>query len=207
MSGEFDSRKDSHSTKFKRRPRIFLKINFWQLCHSNLSCLHPFDNMTIIHWVKNRPKTEKLAVRSWNTNRWSNFCDPHWELTFRNKWHPGTLEISTPPEIAVETHFHARNGTKTTLVFLSADGETSWLLFPKSISLLSGGTLQPKNTYSCILKVTSWVWETQKRQASTLITTTISVYLPKPVSTDLTIKPGSILTNPIRKAVVKDWLS
>ena len=37
------------------------------------------------------------------------------------------------------------------------------------------------------------------REASTLITATTSVHLPKPVSTDLTIKPDSVLTNPIGK--------
>ena len=35
----------------------------------------------------------------------------------------------------------------------------------------------------------------QKGYASTLITATTSVHLPKPVSTDLTIKPDSVLTN------------
>ena len=25
---------------------------------------------------------------------WSSFCDPHWELTCRNKWHPGISEVS-----------------------------------------------------------------------------------------------------------------
>ena len=46
------------------------------------------------------------------------------------------------------------HGTKTTLAFLPADGEASWSLLPRSVSLLSGGTVQPENTYSCILKVT-----------------------------------------------------
>ena len=56
-------------------------------------------------------------MSSWDTNPWSNFDDPHWELICHNKWHPGTLEISTPQEIAVGTHFHARHGTKTTHIF------------------------------------------------------------------------------------------
>ena len=43
MSGEFDSRKDSQSTKFERRPRIFVKLSFRELCGSKLSGLHPFD--------------------------------------------------------------------------------------------------------------------------------------------------------------------
>ena len=55
------------------------------------------------------------------------------------------------------------HGTKTTPVFLPADAETSWLLLPSSVSLLSDGTVQPENTYSRILEVTSQVWETQKR--------------------------------------------
>ena len=45
------------------------------------------------------------------------------------------------------------HGTKTTLVFLPANGEASWFLLLSSVSLLSGGTVQPENTYSCILKV------------------------------------------------------
>ena len=45
------------------------------------------------------------------------------------------------------------HGTKTTPIFLPADGEDSWSLFPSSVSLLSGGTVQPENTYSLILKV------------------------------------------------------
>ena len=39
----------------------------------------------------------------------------------------------------------------------------------------------------------------KKELASTLITATTSVHLHKPVSTDLTIKPDSVFTNPIGK--------
>ena len=46
------------------------------------------------------------------------------------------------------------HGTKTTPVFLAADREASWSLLPTSVSLLSGGTMQPENTHSRILKVT-----------------------------------------------------
>ena len=49
------------------------------------------------------------------------------------------------------------HGTKTTPVFLSADGEASLLLLPSAVSLLSDGTVQPENTYSHILKVTGQV--------------------------------------------------
>ena len=65
----------------------------------------------------------------------------------------GSSKISTPPELAVGTSFHAQHGIKTTLVFFPADEEASWLLVPSSVSLLSGGTVQPENTYSCILQV------------------------------------------------------
>ena len=59
MSGTFNAKKDSHSTKFEQRPQIFIKLTFRELCNSKLSGLHPLDNMTLIHWVKNRSKTER----------------------------------------------------------------------------------------------------------------------------------------------------
>ena len=46
---------------------------------------------------------------------------------------------------------------KTTPVFLTADGEASWLLLPSLVSLLLGSTEQPENTDFCILKVTGQV--------------------------------------------------
>ena len=52
MSGEFDSRKDSQSTKFERRPQVFLMRSFRKLRDSKLSGLHCFDNMAIIHLVE-----------------------------------------------------------------------------------------------------------------------------------------------------------
>ena len=56
------------------------------------------------------------------------------------------------------------HGTKTTPVFLPADGEASLLLLPSWASLLSGGTVQQENTYSGILKVTGQVRESQKKK-------------------------------------------
>ena len=47
-----------------------------------------------------------------------------------------------------------KHETKTTPVFLPADGEASWSPLPSLVSLLSGGTVQPENTYSSILKGT-----------------------------------------------------
>ena len=49
------------------------------------------------------------------------------------------------------------HGTKTTPVLLPADGEASWSLLPSSVSLLSGGTVEPENTYFHILEVTGQV--------------------------------------------------
>ena len=46
----------------------------------------------------------------------------------------------------------------------------------------------------------------KKWEASTLTPAIISVHLPKPFSTDLTIKPDSVLTNLIRKDGVQSWL-
>ena len=37
-------------------------------------------------------------MSSWDTNPWYNFYDPHWQLICDNKLHPGTSEISTPPD-------------------------------------------------------------------------------------------------------------
>ena len=45
ISGVFDSREDSQSTKFKQRHQILVKLTFRELCDSKLSSLHPFDNM------------------------------------------------------------------------------------------------------------------------------------------------------------------
>ena len=90
------------------------------------------------------------------------FCNPHWEFVCCNKWLAGTLEISAPQEIAVRTNFHAWHGTEITPVFLIADREASWLLLPSLVSLVSGHTVQPKKTYSCICKVTVQVSDSQK---------------------------------------------
>ena len=45
----------------------------------------------------------------------------------------------------------ALHDNKTTRVFMPADGEASWLLLLNLVSLPSDGTVQPENTYSCIL--------------------------------------------------------
>ena len=58
MLGEFDSRKDSHSTNLEQRPQVYVKLSFKKLCSSKLCGLYLFDNMVIIHGVKNRLQTE-----------------------------------------------------------------------------------------------------------------------------------------------------
>ena len=55
------------------------------------------------------------------------------------------------------------HGTEATPVFLPADGEVSWSLRPSLVSLLSGVTVQPEITYSCIFNVTGQIWESQKK--------------------------------------------
>ena len=96
------------------------------------------------------------------------------------------------------------HGTKTTLVFLPADGEVYWSLPPSLVSLLSGGTVQPENR-KYPQGDRSGLRKPKKGLVSTLITAITSVHLPKPVSTDLTIKPDSALTNPIGKDGVRSW--
>ena len=50
---------------------------------------------------------------------------------------------------------------KTTPELLPADGEAPWSVLPSLVSLISGRTVQQENNYSCILKVTGQVLESQ----------------------------------------------
>ena len=119
MSEQFGSTKDSYSTKFKQRPQIFVNLSFIELFDSKLSGVRPFDNMAIIHWVKNRSETKRYAVSSWDTNPLlRNFYDPHWELICCNKRHLGTWEIKTPMEISLRKHFHVRHGKLSRYFYL-----------------------------------------------------------------------------------------
>ena len=52
MSREFDSRKDSDSTKFKQRPRTLIKLSFRELCDSKLSVLRPLFIIWPFHELK-----------------------------------------------------------------------------------------------------------------------------------------------------------
>ena len=66
------------------------------------------------------------------------------------------------------------------------------------VFLRSDSTVQPENTYYRNLMVK----KAKKGEASILIAATINIHLPKPVSTDLTAKPDSVLTN----TKGKDWV-
>ena len=48
MSGEFDSRKDSHPVKLEQRAGIWVKLSFRELNDPKVSELRSFDNMDIL---------------------------------------------------------------------------------------------------------------------------------------------------------------
>ena len=50
-------------------------------------------------------------------------------------------------KIAARINFHAQHRTKTTLVFLPADAETSWSLLPSSVILLSRQSATRKHLF------------------------------------------------------------
>ena len=76
-----------------------------------------------------------------------------------------------------------KHGTKTIPIFLPVDGEVSWLLLPSFVSLLSGDTVQPEN-----------ILYPQGDQSGLRRPKPTG---PKPVSTDVTVKSNSVLTNPV----------
>ena len=145
-------------------------------------------------------------MSSWDTNPWSNFCDPPWQLICCNKWHPRTSEISTQLEIAVRTHFHARTWHQNyPSIFtcwwrslLVATLKFSLLAIRQHSATRKHLLLSPQDDRSHLKKP-------KKGQASKLITATTSIHLPKPVSTDLAVKPDSVLTSRIGKTAI--WLS
>ena len=101
---------------------------------------------------------------------------------------PRDLGNTTSLEIDVGTHCRMRHDTKSTAVFLTSDGEASWSLLPSSVYLLlSGGSTTRKHLFPYPQGDRSGL-ESQKRQVSTLTTTTTSIHLPKLVSTDLKIQ-------------------
>ena len=113
-----------------------------------------------------------------------------------NKWHQGTLEVSTPQEVPVGTHFPGWHATKTTLVFVPGDGKASGLPLPSLVSLLSGDTVRQENTYSCIIRMTRQVWASQQRIGININHSYHQGSSPK-VSLDWSNNLDSVITNPI----------
>ena len=118
-------------------------------------------------------------MSSWGTNPWSDFCNPQWELIGHNKSHLGTSETSKNSRR--DTVLCVNMALKLPQYFCLLVEKP---LFPSLISILSRGTVQPENTYSCIVKVTRQVWESQKR-VSINNHGCIRIHLPKPISTVL----------------------
>ena len=107
-----------------------------------------------------------------------------------------------PMEIAVGTHFHVRDGTKATPMFLPADREAFGRYFWVQSQAAQCNQKTP-------IAISSW-WQVRsekgkKGEASTLTTAPSSIHLPKSVSIDQTIKSDSVLTNPVGKDGVWDW--
>ena len=65
MSGEFDSRKDSNSTKLELRAQVFIKLSFRELCGLKLSGLHPFDEIAGSFHVKSPKKDFNPLSPNW----------------------------------------------------------------------------------------------------------------------------------------------
>ena len=101
-----------------------------------------------------------------------------------------------------------KHGTKTTSVFLPADIFKCLLVATSKFGLLTirWHSAIRKNLFPYPQGDKSGLRKPKRGQASILITATTRIHLPKPVSTDLTIKPDSVLANPIGKDGVQSWL-
>ena len=77
---------------------------------------------------------------------------------------------------------------------------TYWPLLPSTVSLLWGGTVEPKIPIPVSSRRPVTFEKAKKEWTSRLIIATTSIQPPKLVSTDLTLKSDSILTNPIGKS-------
>ena len=123
-----------------------------------------------------------------------------------------SFQVIPRKKIENKSYFHTTgNSCKDTLScrnypgILPAGGDASWLLLSSMVSLLSGGTLQPENTNSCILKVTGQVWESQKRIGIKINLSYHQCSSPW-LSLNWSNDSGSVLTNPIGKDGVGGWL-
>ena len=90
--------------------------------------------------------------------------------------------------------------------YLLIDGEGSWLLLPSLVSpYYQAAQCNQKTPIPICSRWQVRPEKAKKGQASALITATTSIHLSMPVSTDLTITPDSVLTNPTGKDGVWSW--
>ena len=153
MSGDFDSRKNSNSTKFEHRPRILVKLTFRELCDSNLFGLRPFDNMTISLIYKRGQalrvhETLMLKVIFVNLIKDSSLVTNGTQGPRKYSHDLKQLQgDSSIPNIALKL---------LRCLYLTK----AWSLLPKLVSLLSDTTVQPENTYSCISR-----WQVRSKKS------------------------------------------
>ena len=153
MSGDFDSRKNSNSTKFEHRPRILVKLTFRELCDSNLFGLRPFDNMTISLIYKRGQalrvhETLMLKVIFVNLIKDSSLVTNGTQGPRKYSHDLKQLQgDSSIPNIALKL---------LRCLYLTK----AWSLLPNLVSLLSDTTVQPENTYSCILR-----WQVRSKKS------------------------------------------
>ena len=112
-----------------------------------------------------------------------NILGVHWEIQFLGgRGYEKPIQMGELSERVVWTvcRFKGRGGglARNGVVFLregvwdpnAHNGNTHTIesscrcTFRSSFSIISDGPVQPKNTYSCVLKVTGQVWESQKNE-------------------------------------------
>ena len=104
-------------------------------------------------------------------------------------------------ENSCRAYFHVQH-TKTTLVFLPADRKA----YLQVRSPYYETAQWNQKTPIPVSQGAMWGMRKRKKDTHQLVTATTNVPLPTSVSTDLTIKLGSVLINPIRKDEVAGWL-
>ena len=132
------------------------------MCDSKLSGLRPFDNMAI-SWVKNRSKTlGRLWVHEAPILK-------VFLMTLTENSSAVKNDTQEPREYPhhreqLQGHTSMRNmALKLPQYFNLMMEKPLGHYFSSPVSLISSGTVQPETTYSCILKVTGQVWESEKR--------------------------------------------
>ena len=100
--------------------------------------------------------------------------------------------------------FHEQHDTKTTPLFYLLIKKLLGCYFQIRSSYYYGGTVQPKNTYFCILTVTGGARENQKR-IKININHSYHQCLSPSVSLNWSKDSDSVLTNLIGKDEVRDW--